>query len=138
MLDLEFKLQRSKQGIAFFLGLLLFSQIIVLSLTIAAWLKVLLMLWQTIYLGRILWSLGLGRGYPQLETIRRLTDGRWQLTMKNQRYDVVLRGDSTVTTLLSVLRFQLPQRYFCQSCLIFRDALTADDYRRLLVALRMG
>ncbi len=53
-------------------------------------------------------------------------------------YDAKLRGDSTVTTLVSILRFDLPARRQIATCMVFKDSLPAEDYRRLISLVRMG
>ncbi|EKD74161.1 MAG: hypothetical protein ACD_45C00055G0004 [uncultured bacterium] len=63
-------------------------------------------------------------------------DGSWCLIKDEVEYEGVLRGESIVTSFVSILRFNVGQSV--QSCVIFSDALEKEVYRQLLVILRMG
>lgn len=65
-------------------------------------------------------------------------EGRWEVYMANQPYSAELRGDSTVTTWVSVLRFQVAGRRFPISTVVFRDSFMQDEYRRLVVLLKFA
>ncbi len=63
-------------------------------------------------------------------------DGNWQIFCLNKRLDVKLCGESTVTNWVSVLRFQVLNTRQKYTSIIFKDAMNAEDYRRLIVLLR--
>ncbi|HVE43873.1 MAG TPA: protein YgfX [Gammaproteobacteria bacterium] len=56
----------------------------------------------------------------------------WRLSLQNTSVDAVLRGDSTVTRFVSVLRFSVQGSRWPVSCVVFPDALAVDKYRRLI------
>lgn len=62
----------------------------------------------------------------------------WQVSNRVGEREASLRGDSTVTSLVSILRFKTADDYFPRSCVIFRDSLAQDEYRRLMVVLGMS
>ena len=43
-----------------------------------------------------------------------------------------LQKDSTVTNIICILRFQVAGRFFPITCIIFRDTLSQEQYRRLV------
>ncbi len=138
MLDLEFRLKSSKQYLLLFALLVLASIAIVLSLTLALWLKLIGIILIAAYGIFILIDVGLRWSPRSIIALRRHPDGMWLLQTPEKHYEGALRGDSTVTQWISVLRFQIPQQYKPKTCIIFRDSLEPDEYRRLLVILRMG
>lgn len=84
------------------------------------------------------WRVGLLRGKQAITCLRHSPDGSWHVCMRNQFTAVELRGESTVTPLVSVLRFRVKEEPVSISCVIFCDALSVSNaYRHLLVALRM-
>ncbi len=138
MQDREFKLNPSRLSILLMMTILLVSLIIALSLPISIGLKGLGMVFIMLYGIAIIWQFGLLRSRRSIIAIKHHQDGRWQLFMRDTCHEAVLRGDSTVTGLVSVLRFQVPKHARPKSCLIFRDSLGFDLYRQLLVILKMG
>ena len=49
-----------------------------------------------------------------------------------QKITGYLRGDSTITRWVSVLRFAIPEKYFSISVVVFQDAIPPEEYRKLL------
>lgn len=60
----------------------------------------------------------------------------WHIFCHDEMLVVDLCGESTVTNWVSVLRFKLPHKRQKYTSVIFKDAINADDYRRLIVLLR--
>jgi hypothetical protein len=137
MLDLEFKLKPSKFYLLLQMAILIASGVIVLCLPVAMWLMTILLLVLSIYGAYMLWQFGFLLSPYSVISLRRHQDGSWLLQTNNKTYNAELRGDSTVTGFVSVLRFRLPKQSWPLSCIIFRDSLQADFYRRLLVVLKM-
>lgn len=138
MLDLEFRLKPSKQYLILISGALLISVGCVISLSAGMWMKLASLIWVVIYSGHLFWRYGLLRTKCSITSIRRHSDGRWLLHTPQQNYAAELRGDSTVTGLVSVLRFRVAQRRWPVSCVVFRDSLERGLYRKLLVVVKMG
>jgi hypothetical protein len=68
--------------------------------------------------------------------LRLLNNDTWMLFTKEKTLTGELSGDSTVTSLVVILRFIIPGSRFKCSCVIFKDALDLSVYRNLLVQLR--
>lgn len=62
--------------------------------------------------------------------------GRWQLQDRLGQYSAELCPESTVTSVVCFLVFRLNGIGRKRTCLVFRDALSKDIYRQLLVYLR--
>lgn len=137
MHDLEFKIAPSHQHLAFLTAMLLGAAIIVLSLSIPVWLKLLGALLWLGYGGRLIWQIGLLKGRQSVISMRLLHDGKWLVQTNQAQYKAELRGDSTVTGWVSVLRFRLPRQPMPISCVLFRDSLGLDDYRKMMVVTRI-
>lgn len=136
MLNLEFKLKPSKQYLTLLFTVFVISMVIVLTLPLEWWIKLIGLLCLFLYGGRILWQFGLLRSKHSIISIRHHSDGRWLLHTHKKVYEAELRGDSTVTGWVSILRFRILKRFWPKSCVVFRDSLRTDDYRKLLVVLR--
>ncbi len=86
----------------------------------------------------MLWRYGCLQSDDSIISLRYRSAGEWLIGTKKAAYPAILEADSLVTHQVIVLRFRIATNYFANSCVIFRDALDKDSYRRLLVALRMG
>lgn len=65
------------------------------------------------------------------------SEGKWLFEDKNITLEGTLRGDSTVTPYVSVLRWQINGQKSVKNLIIFRDSLSKNDYRQLMVIIRM-
>lgn len=137
MLDLEFKLKLSKHYLILMLTIFLVSIDIVFMLPIPLWIKVLASLLVAIYGVSVIWQYVLLRSRNSIISIRRQSDGTWLLQTNRNKYTADLCGDSTVTALISILRFREPKNFWRRTAIIFRDSLGVEQYRKLLVALKM-
>jgi len=138
MLDHEFNLKPSWYALSLITLILAITVAILYGLPINAWIKLGGWLFVLIYGGYLFKRFGLLQDGRAITRIKREQDGKWLLqTKKNVIYTAELQGDSTVTTWLSVLRFRVPKRFWPISCIVFRDSLTRDHYRKLLVLVRM-
>ena len=63
-------------------------------------------------------------------------DGTFYLRSALGMQEAKITGDSTVTTLVCVLRFKVLDGRWKRSCVIFRDSVSQEVYRQLLVWLR--
>jgi hypothetical protein len=70
--------------------------------------------------------------------IQHVQANQWLLHMRNETYTAEIKGDSTVTAFVAILRFKMEGKRFAQSCIIFRDSLADGTYRDLLIRLRFG
>jgi len=138
MPDLEFKLKLSNQYLFLMLGFFSAGILIVLCLSLSLWLKGIGILLIIAYGFSVIWKFGLLRSRHSIMALRRHENGHWRLHRLENECTAVLRGDSTITGIMSILRFQVPDYYWPQTCIIFRDSLGPDVYRQLLVVLKMG
>ncbi len=134
----EFKIMPSL-FYSIFLGVTLLASMVVMALLPwSLWLKLVGMLVVGVYGAAIFWRYALLRAQLSVTGIAQLEHGQWQVTTAGGDVNAVLRGDSTVTSIISVLRFDFPGLRRPVSCIICRDSLRADSYRRLLGVVRMG
>lgn len=137
MLDHEFKLKPSKSYIAFLTILISMSIVVVLTLDVywiwraAGIFSVLLYGWC------LLWSKGLLKSQYAIRVLRYTQDG-WRLYTGTQSFSATLKGDTTITRWVSILRFRVANKTFPMSVVVFHDALEANQYRQMVVALRMN
>ena len=137
MLDLEFKLKPSRFYLLLFLSVSLVSLLIIATLALNLAIKCCLLLAVIMYVGSILWKAGLLRSRDAIVSIRYRNNREWVLQTPSQTYQAHLLGDSTVTRLVSVLRFRVQGMRRTQSCVIFQDSLKDLPYRKLFVLLKM-
>lgn len=114
------------------------SAVIIVLLPFAGWLKILLLALLLGYGFFLMLKFALLRTAFSVTALEKMDAKRWQLQMRAGKFDAILRGDSTVTTLVSVLRFDVSGQKFPLVAIVFRDSLPADDYRRLVATIRMG
>lgn len=138
MQDREFKLFPSRFYCLFLALMMLGSAVIALMLPLQFWLRTLIFAFLIVYGARIFWQFALLRSKNSVIKMTKLTDKRWRLTTPGGVVEADLRGDSTITTVVSVLRFGISGSRRPLSCMVFRDSLRADDYRRLISIIRMG
>lgn len=134
----EFKIIPSLFYSAFLGATLLASMVVIALLPWSLWLKLVGMAVVGAYGTAIFWRYALLRAQLSVTGVAQLEHGQWQVITVGGNVNAVLRGDSTVTSLVSVLRFDFPGERRPVSCIICRDSLRADGYRRLLGVVRMG
>ena len=91
-----------------------------------------------LYGAQTLWRYGFLRDTKSVQSIQMIEDKKWRVSFRNVVMTGELLGDSTVTSYLSVLRFKFDDRRYPVSCIVFRDSLPKDQYRDLIVTIRMG
>lgn len=136
MLDLAFKI--SKKYCSGVIVIFLLSVGIVFSLNLPIIIKFALAFAIIMYGIWIVWRFGLLRSKHSLIGIKHLTGKKWLLHTPHAVVQGILCGESTVTNLICILRFKISGKTFKKSCIILRDSLPNDAYRKLLVRLRMG
>ena len=130
----DFRLKPSKFYISFLAVTLLASAGIIAALTINVWFKAVLLLILAFYGTYIFRRYALLRAVQSVVGLKQLNHGKWRVVTRSGNVEAELRGDSTVTTIISVLRFDFPNKKQPVTCVIFKDSLAGDDYRRLRVA----
>lgn len=136
MQNTDIHLKPSKQFILLIILIVMGGLVIIFSLQCGYWVKALLIIFVLIYGLQIFKSFGLYMGMNAIKGLRQIGDNNW-LLLANQREIIgKLTGESTVTSQLCVLRFIIPGERSKLSCIIFKDSLDQEQYRRLLVWLR--
>ncbi len=118
-------LKFSKQFLLLNLSLLLGSMAIIFYLSFGIILKGLLLIFVLIYGFFIL------RQSQPWHTIRHDNSGWWL-----DEFNIDILGESTVTAHVTILRFVISPGRRKQTCIIFKDAMTGDQYRQFVVRLR--
>lgn len=129
MQELGSTLHLSKQFVLLHLVMLLGSLALIGYLSCAWEIKVLMMVVCVVYSAYIL------KYQRQWQSIRHDKNG-WWLTSAGKECNIEIIGDSTVTAYVTVLRFIVEGRKFKQACVIFKDSMEADAYRKMVVRLR--
>jgi hypothetical protein len=135
MLDREFILKPSKLYLSLISVIWLFS-LILLCLTLEIKVKIGSMILVGGYGCYLLWRYALLLSPHAIISLRCHADGHWHLSTHKQQFRAQLRGDSTVTGFVSVLRFRVEKRLLPVSCVVFKDSLSAQHYHQLLMVIR--
>jgi len=134
MLPLQIHLKPSKRFLALLFLLLTGALVNIAILPLPLSWRLILALLACTYAGHVLWKDGMLLGQKALRTLL-AGEGSWHWIEGSQRgYEASLAEDSTIMAGFCLLRFQMA-RGPSKSCLIFRDAVDAQTYRRLLMIL---
>jgi hypothetical protein len=136
MQSIDIRLKPSKTVVFLSIFLWLGSVIAVMSLNIANWITLPLIVAISLYGINILFLHGLLIGSKALKRLQYISGNHWQILMNQGECTGILMGDSTVTLKFCILRFQIPGKKYKYSCLIVNDSVEFDTYRRLLLRLR--
>lgn len=136
MQDREFKLKPSKLHCIGFSILWISSLLIILCLPISLMISVSGAFLFCVYSAYQFWRTLLLKHRESIISLRSLSDGNWLLNLANKEEKGILRGDSTITPFVAVLRFQIDNRRLPLTCLVFKDSLERDQYRQLLVIVK--
>lgn len=128
---LKIDIGRSKQFIGLLLILLIGSEIILAVVPLNFWLKIFLMALIFFYwIGIFSWYGWLH--HPKVISTIIRTEDEWIIqNRRGENFTVTLCGSSTITRWLCVLRFNVENKK--RNCIVFNDAISKDQYRRLLV-----
>jgi len=89
----------------------------------------------TLMLGLVAYSIWNFYSNRQWQAIGHDANG-WYLRKAGRFIPIIPLGDSTVTSFVSILRFKQDKKWLKQSCIIFRDSLSDNDYRRFFVRMK--
>lgn len=137
MHDQEFHLQPSKIGQYLMLGISIASIVIVLNLSMAIYWKCLGVVLVGLYASIIFWKKFLLKSTHSILSLRCTIDGQWQIQTANGEAKIEILRESTVTPWVTILCLKMKNKFFPLSCIIFRDSLAKDYYRKLVVALKL-
>lgn len=134
----EFNLHPSRVYGLFLAAMLSGSAVVVLLLPFTFWLRILILAVLLVYGALVFNRHVLLRASDSIIRLCKLDRERWRVTTRSGAVEANLRGDSTVTALVSVLRFDDVNGKRLLPCIIFRDSLPADSYRQLVSCIRAG
>lgn len=137
MPDLGFNFKLSKQYLILLFLLWVLTTGIILSVPLILPLKLFILGILFIYIGSIMWRYVFLLSRHSIMGIRRCDEGDWYVQTKGRIYKAALCGDSTLTTFVSILRFRIQGQFWPKSSIVFRDSLGEDQYRHLLVLLKI-
>lgn len=127
-----YKVHTSKRY-AFLMGLIFITSAIVLSaLTVGLFIRLGLMAIFVIYGVQLFRRYVLLRDAKSILALQYMDDRRWMLQTSTHQYEAELLGDSTITTLISILRFRIKGFRFPWVAIVLPDSLQPDEYRALL------
>lgn len=132
----EFAFKPSKQYLGLYGAMFLASLMIIFILDLPLGIRLLLLIAVSCYMGYQCWRFILLRSQHSILRIQWLGEGQWQIATRDHCYRASLCGHSTVTPFLSVLRFRIAKQWRPVSCVIFRDSLGAENYRRLFIEIK--
>ncbi|MDX1901079.1 MAG: protein YgfX [Gammaproteobacteria bacterium] len=112
-------------------ALLVLSCSIIITLPCAMLWKGLLMMF---LIGYLLRAFYLQQQWQQLTYHNK----QWRVSVQAREWDCQLCGDSMLTDCVLVLRFIMSETHRKKTWAIFRDSVTAEEYRRLRALARMG
>jgi hypothetical protein len=135
MRRIDIPLKASKLFILLIAATMLCCVAIVFTLPLSIFFNILLAAAVLAYGGFLLRNWGLLRGKDVITQLSYGDEG-WTLTNGENIWRGELCGDSTLTPFLGILRFKLPDVRNKRSCLIFKDTIEPDLFRRLLVTAR--
>lgn len=124
-------IKKSNTAIIVILFFLLGSVAIIFTLPLMLSIQLFLMLFLLLY------GIFIFPPFFSVKALRYTGDG-WKLFLRDRVLDAALSGDSTVTRWVCILRFSIPDRRWKYACVIFRDAMTKEAYRRLVVEVRFS
>ena len=137
MLTTDIKIQPSKFFSGLTLAVIMTTMIIISTLPLSLAVKLVLVLLTFGYGFRIFHHDCLMKSKSSIHNLYLNNDG-WWLATNTAVAPARICGDSTLSAFVSVLRFKIEGCKRKHSLVLFRDAVSTDAYRRLLVTLRTG
>lgn len=135
MQEISVDLQISRQFLVLIATTMVGCLGVVLYLNISVGVKIILLIFLTIYGVHVLWRYGLLKDSHSIKQLTQRSND-WYLRSNSGQFKVSLLGESTVSTWVCVLRFANFQNSKKYSCIVFNDSVESDLYRRLLVAVK--
>lgn len=131
----DFHFKPSRQYLLIFGAIVLISILILCGVSIPLWLKLIAIAIVMAHGSRVFWRYALLRDKLSITTIRYTDEKRWVIQNREGTFAVDLHPGTTVTTVVMLLHFRVPGKMLPLKSVIFRDSLSADNFRKLLVIL---
>lgn len=133
----KFNLKPSKRYILSLFGFTLLTQIIIMTLSIYWLWKALIMISSFLYSAWIIYRHGFLLS-PHSIQILSYEKKSWHIQIEGRKYEVALIGESTVSSVVCILCFYVLEKRKRISCVILPDSLLPDQYRSLLVLVKLA
>lgn len=131
----EFQLKPSRFYLMVMVLVFLASAVMLSLLAIAPLYKFLLLLVLVSYGVQLVWRFALLRDKHSVIALKKVDQDEWQVTNRAGVMLTKLRGDSTVTQWVAILRFDIKGQRKPLVSIIWRDSLPADQFRQLIVSI---
>ncbi len=131
----DFHLAPSRLYLFIFGAILLITSLILCYFPIPWWLKLIAVMIVIAHGSHTCWRYALLRHKFSITTIRYTSEKRWVIQNGEGTLAVDLHPSTTVTTIVMLLHFRVPGKMIPHKSVIFRDSLSTDDFRKLLVIL---
>jgi hypothetical protein len=138
MFNHEFKLRPSLLYAFVLLLFIIGSLIITLLLPVSGWLRWPLLLILFLYGMHLMQQHALLTSPDSVLGFKKLDESRWQIITRRAVYEGKLLGDSVVSGIVSVLRFSVQGRRTPLSCVVWRNSLPSEDYRKMMTLVKHG
>jgi hypothetical protein len=135
MHNIDIKLKPSKLFLILVIITLICSVFIIYSLPIKLRFRSILLGLTLTYGWFMIWDRALLQGAHSILGLKYDANG-WQIQERIKQSPAQLCGESTIASFISILRFKLAGQRRKRTCLVFKDALGSELYRKLLVSLR--
>lgn len=109
-----------------------------MAINTSALIKLGLMVCLLAYAFSVIWRHVLFKSKLAVTSVEKMADTYWQVTTNTGVFIVSLRGDSVISPFLSVLRFDSERHKRPLACVLCRDSLAKDGYRRFVAVARMS
>jgi len=131
----EFQLRPSRQYLLLLSLVLSASMAVIILLPCAWWLKVMMAAGLSAYGVYLVQQVAQLQGKNAITRIVSCENG-WRVHTNQDVLNATLMGDSTVTRLVSILRFKVSTQCRPLCCVMFRDSIANDDYRNFLMTIK--
>lgn len=133
-----FHLKPSYLYLSIWLSLILlsFAAVFILSITIIV--KIICILLISCYSYFILHRYILLRDKKSVVALHYHRKAMWLIQLNDGETVAKLLGDSTVTGIISILRFEIPHKRFPIACIIWRDSMQLGHYRQMMMCAKLG
>jgi hypothetical protein len=131
----DFHLRPSRLYFFIFAVIVLVSCLILTSLPVPLWLKLVGMTAVLVHGSRVFWRYVLLRDRLSITAIKYLDEKRWVIQNRDGTFAAELHPSSTVSSVVMLLHFRIAGKMLPLKSVVFRDSIAVDDYRQLLVVL---
>lgn len=134
MQSIDIQLNVSKQYLTAFAALIFLTLILIFDWPLSIYWKLALACLTLYYSVPLFWRYGLLQSKHSIIRLRSLPDdGEWGLATPMAEMRGKLVKESTVTRFICILCFKIEGQYRLKTCVILKDSIGKEWYRRLLV-----